>query len=115
MKWARIWTAAAGVLAGAATVAADTKPDAEPPPREVGPPPRVVELGPAPRVVAAKTGGRPGEVITPPAKGERNSDKLQVGDPAPDFTLPLVKGKGEVTLSAFRGKRPVVLIFASYT
>ena len=32
-----------------------------------------------------------------------------------DFTLPRQSGKGEVTLSGFRGKRPVVLIFASYT
>jgi hypothetical protein len=60
-------------------------------------------------------GGRPGEVITPAAKGERLPDRLRVGDPAPDFTLPSVSGKGEVTLSRFRGKRPVVLIFASYT
>lgn len=60
-------------------------------------------------------GGRPGEVITPAAKGERHDDKLQVGDVAPDFTLPLVSGGGEVTLSALQAKRPVVLIFASYT
>lgn len=60
-------------------------------------------------------GGRPGEVITPAAKGERLKDRLKVGDAAPDFTLPLVTGKGEVKLSSFQGKRPVVLIFASYT
>ena len=40
---------------------------------------------------------------------------LKVGDPAPNFTLPLQNGKGEVTLSSFRGKRPVVLVFGSYT
>ncbi len=40
----------------------------------------------------------------------------RVGAPAPDFTLPLLGGKEKtVTLSAFRGKRPVFLIFASYT
>lgn len=60
-------------------------------------------------------GRRPGEVITPAAKGERHSDTLKVGDEAPDFTLPDKSGKNEVTLSSFRGKRPVVLIFASYT
>jgi hypothetical protein len=54
-------------------------------------------------------------VDTPPARGERLPDRLKVGDPAPDFTLPTVDGKDAVTLSAFRGKRPVVLIFASYT
>ncbi|MCI0684714.1 MAG: EF-hand domain-containing protein [Gemmataceae bacterium] len=69
------------------------------------------ELSPPPK----KKGGRPGEVITPAAKGERIADKLKVGDPAPDFTLPLVNGKGEVKLSSFQGKKPVVLIFASYT
>ena len=37
------------------------------------------------------------------------------GEPAPDFTLPLVAGDGQVTLSAFRGERPVALIFGSYT
>lgn len=57
--------------------------------------------------------GRPGEIITPAAKGERIADKLKVGDEAPAFTLPLLGGKGEVALAAF--KKPVVLIFASYT
>jgi hypothetical protein len=40
---------------------------------------------------------------------------LAVGDPAPDFTLPLHDGSGHVTLSSFRGERPVVLVFGSYT
>ena len=40
---------------------------------------------------------------------------LAVGDAAPDFTLPLHDGSGSVTLSAFRGSRPVVLVFGSYT
>ncbi len=69
------------------------------------------ELPSAPR----PGGGRPGEVITPAAKGERQTDKLKVGDPAPDFTLPLLSDKGQVTLSSFQEKKPVVLIFASYT
>lgn len=34
---------------------------------------------------------------------------------APDFTLPSHDGKSQVTLSSFRGKRPVVLIFGSFT
>ena len=62
-----------------------------------------------------RPGDRPGEGITPAAKGERHPDTLKVGDVAPDFTLPDTTGKKEVTLSGFRGKRPVVLIFASYT
>ena len=43
------------------------------------------------------------------------SGSLRVGDPAPDFRLPLLDGSGWVELSSFRGKRPVVLIFGSYT
>jgi Ca2+-binding EF-hand superfamily protein len=65
--------------------------------------------------VPKKQGGRPGEVVTPAAKGERQKDTLKVGDPAPDFTLPDLKGTREITLSSFKGKKPVVLIFASYT
>jgi len=38
------------------------------------------------------------------------------GDMAPDFKLPVVGNKGQsITLSDFRGKRPVALIFGSYT
>ena len=66
--------------------------------------------------MAQAKGGRPGEVITPAAKGERiTTDKLKVGDLAPDFTLPLLSNKGNMTLSSFKEKKPVVLIFASYT
>ena len=55
------------------------------------------------------------EVNTPPAKNERYSDKLKVGDAAPDFTLADPKGKKETKLSSFQDKKPVVLIFGSYT
>jgi hypothetical protein len=64
---------------------------------------------------AIRRSGRPGEIITPAAKGERHSDSLAVGDEAPDFTLPSPAGKSEVQLSSFRGKRPVVLVFSSFT
>lgn len=40
---------------------------------------------------------------------------LRVGDPAPEFRLPLLDGSGSIQLSSFRGARPVVLIFGSYT
>jgi len=55
------------------------------------------------------------------------SDTLpREGEPAPDFALQLLEGssppdaiqldkKGRVRLSAHRGKKPVVLIFGSYT
>lgn len=66
-------------------------------------------------VSAQKKGGRPGEINTPPAKGERQPDRLKVGDRAPDFTLPTPTGTTKVSLSSFAGKRPVVLIFGSLT
>ena len=40
---------------------------------------------------------------------------LRAGDTAPDFRLPLLDGSGSVELSSFRGIRPVVLVFGSYT
>jgi hypothetical protein len=39
----------------------------------------------------------------------------KVGDDAPDFTLSSRDGKTRTTLSSFAGKRPVALIFGSYT
>ena len=38
-----------------------------------------------------------------------------MGDPAPDFELTRLDGKGTVKLSSFKGKRPVALVFGSYT
>jgi hypothetical protein len=40
---------------------------------------------------------------------------LQPGDAAPDFTLEAPDGSSPVRLSSFRDKKPVVLIFGSYT
>jgi hypothetical protein len=40
---------------------------------------------------------------------------LQTGDPAPDFSLPLLHSDRAVTLSAEYRRKPVVLIFGSYT
>jgi hypothetical protein len=40
---------------------------------------------------------------------------LRVGDEAPDFSLETYDRKSRVQLSAFRGKKPVVLVFGSYT
>ncbi len=37
------------------------------------------------------------------------------GDSAPDFELCDVRGENPVKLSEFRDKKPVVLIFGSYT
>ena len=46
---------------------------------------------------------------------ERAPDRLRVGDTAPDFTLKTLDGKDSVQLASFRGKKPVALIFGSYT
>lgn len=40
---------------------------------------------------------------------------LSPGDLAPDFTLPTLDRRERVTLSSHRGRRPVVLVFGSYT
>ena len=40
---------------------------------------------------------------------------LQAGDLAPDFTLPALHGDQKVTLSQEYKRRPVVLVFGSYT
>lgn len=39
----------------------------------------------------------------------------RVGDMAPEFVLPTVDRKSQVSLASFRGQRPVVLVFGSYT
>jgi hypothetical protein len=41
--------------------------------------------------------------------------RLQPGDLAPDFRLPTLDHKSTVQLSSYRGSRPVVLVFGSYT
>ncbi len=40
---------------------------------------------------------------------------LLPGGEAPDFRLPTLDGREMVQLSSFRGVRPVVLVFGSYT
>lgn len=46
---------------------------------------------------------------------EQEKGGPDVGQVAPDFTLTTLDGKGTVKLSDFRGKKPVVLVFGSYT
>jgi hypothetical protein len=40
---------------------------------------------------------------------------VMVGDTAPDFRLPTLDRQSTVHLASFRGDRPVVLVFGSYT
>ena len=44
-----------------------------------------------------------------------NREAPKVGNIAPDFTLQDITGTETVTLSDFRGKKPVALVFGSYT
>lgn len=46
---------------------------------------------------------------------ELNRSAPKAGDLAPDFTLTDVSGMESVTLSEFRGKKPVALVFGSFT
>ena len=46
---------------------------------------------------------------------ERDAEAPKEGDLAPDFTLRDSTGSQAVTLSEFRGRRPVVLVFGSFT
>ena len=41
--------------------------------------------------------------------------KVKSGDLAPDFTLYDIEGRESITLSDFRGKKPVALVFGSFT
>lgn len=58
----------------------------------------------------ARKGGK-----RPPKSAARRPQGAVVGTLAPDFTLVSPAGGASVTLSSFRGKRPVALIFGSYT
>ncbi len=65
------------------------------------------------RAQQANRRGRPGEVITPAAPGERPKETLKVSDKAPDFTLPFSKGGGEARLADLHRDKPLVLLFGS--
>jgi hypothetical protein len=43
------------------------------------------------------------------------SEGPKLDAPAPDFTLKSPDGKTTITLSSFKGKKPVVLVFGSFT
>jgi hypothetical protein len=79
-------------------------PTAPPPKRDDEPPPP--DDDPSPLILL--TGLLTGELGSP-------FPGPKVGMTAPDFTLPTQDSKGDITLSQFRGKKPVVLIFGSFT
>ena len=48
-------------------------------------------------------------------QAKHDADAPKVGDIAPDFTLHDVDGENPVRLSDFQGKKPVALVFGSFT
>jgi hypothetical protein len=57
------------------------------------------------------------EIVNTEWHRDLSTPKVAAGDPAPDFALPVL-GSGaaeEVRLSTFFGRKPVALIFGSYT
>jgi hypothetical protein len=77
-------------------------------------------LAPPPRPAGGpKGGGGPSPLILAKGllSGELGSyhEGPAVGELAPDFTLPTPDGKKKYALSQFRGKKPVVLVFGSFT
>ena len=76
-----------------------------PPPRPVGAPPPT-QSGPS--VTTLLKGLLDGELGSP-------FEGPEIGQRAPDFRLRTHDGKREVQLSQFQGKKPVVLVFGSFT
>jgi hypothetical protein len=61
-----------------------------------------------------------GIAVPPSAQPQRlsapqQSPALRVGDQAPDFKLKTKDGQREAQLSSFKGQKPVVLVFGSFT
>ena len=48
-------------------------------------------------------------------KQRRQDNAPKVGDSAPTFSLKSHDGKSETTLADYKGEKPVVLFFGSYT
>jgi hypothetical protein len=55
------------------------------------------------------------DVMGSAAYRELRTPDVEVGDPAPPFTLPLLGSDEGVSLGDFAGERPVALVFGSYT
>ena len=66
-------------------------------------------LGPRIELPPGRRGGRLS------GRRERVDNAPKVGDVAPGFTLKSLDGDSETSLQSFRGNRPVVLMFGSYT
>jgi len=60
---------------------------------------------------------RPAFMVVPfePMWKVARGGRISIGDPAPEFNLRTADKKTRVSLSSFRGQKPVVLVFGSYT
>ena len=66
------------------------------------------------RQIQKRAGGN--EMRRPNNRRDRNTNTgVKVGDVAPGFKLKSLDGKSETDLSTFKGVKPVVLLFGSYT
>ena len=66
--------------------------------------------------VAQSTLDKPASPTSDARRPVRRVDKApKAGEMSPTFALKSFDGKREVSLESFRGKRPVVLFFGSYT
>jgi len=64
------------------------------------------------------TSGRPERASRSQSSKETRKPRrpaLQIGDLAPTFKLKTRDGKQETDIASFRGKRPIILFFGSYT
>lgn len=103
MRWRNVWIALAALLVLHLSLCAGLYWAMTRPPEQFG---RVMMKVPFPMVMVL-----PFETLWMRARG----GALVRGDMAPDFRLPTLDHKGMVQLSSFRGSRPVVLVFGSYT
>ncbi len=72
---------------------------------------------PPPKNAPREGGPTPAILLAGLASGELGSffEGPGIGDVAPNFTLPTHDGKRTISLRDYRGKKPVVLIFGSFT
>lgn len=61
-------------------------------------------------ILAQRSGNRQGRRAS-----RSDANALRVGEMAPGFVLRSLDGKSETDLQSFRGEKPVVLLFGSYT
>ena len=66
-------------------------------------------------VSEADAQGRRGRGRGDGPRKQREDNAPKVGDSAPTFTLKAHDGKSETSLAEFKGEKPVVLFFGSYT